>query len=250
MFKELPSGIFAPEDFDPLGIRTLDPLDRGHVPANMAKVINPLLSVEARGRMAGLVYNTWHGVSYVKAHSGPNQPNSARQLAARARLVTIGAAWRDLTQAQRNAWAVYADAHPESDWTGNPLRLTGQNWYVRCNVQLNRIGIAAISDPPAVAAPDAITGWTVDLTVADLTVSWTAPVITDHIDIFALGPVSTGVDPKFEHATNYATVIASAATPYIILLAVPSGRWRGWGRVIDVATGLTSPWQSATEDVP
>lgn len=227
-----------------------DELGDRHDVAPMAKVINPLLSIEARGRMAGLVYNTWHGISYVKAHSGPNQPNTAAQLAARARLVTIGAAWRGLTQVQRDAWGVYADAHPESDWTGNPLRLTGQNWYIRCNVQLDRIGVAAIADPPAVAAPDAVVGWANELTVADLTVEWTAPLLTDWVDIFALGPVSTGVDPKFEHATCYDTVIASTVTPFIIVLAVPSGRWRCWGRVIDVATGLTSPWSSDTEDIP
>jgi hypothetical protein len=214
----------------------------------MAKVINPLLSVEARGRMAGLVYNTWHGISYVKAHSGPNQPNTAAQLAARARLVTIGAAWRDLTQVQRDAWTTYAAAHPESDWTGNPLRLTGQNWYIRCNVQLDRMGQSAISDPPAVAAPDAITGWAVAKTVNDLTVAWTAPVATDYIDIFGLGPVSTGVDPKIEHAICLDTVIASTVTPYIVVLSVPDGRWRCWGRVLDVATGLASPWESGIVD--
>jgi len=214
----------------------------------MAKVINPLLSVEARGRMAGLVYNTWHGISYVKAHSGPNQPNSAAQLAARARLVTIGAAWRDLTQVQRDAWTVYADAHPESDWTGNPLRLTGQNWYVRCNVQLARMGQSPISVPPAVAAPDAITGWDIDVAVADLTGTWTAPVATDYIDIFILGPVSTGVDPKFEHAICNQTVLASTVTPLDLVVAVPAGRWRAWARVLDVATGLASPWESDIHD--
>lgn len=239
--------MFRPQDPE---ILLPDGVDRHPGIAHMAKVINPLLSVEARGRMAGLVYNTWHGISYVKAHSGPNQPNTAAQLAARARLVTIGAGWRALTQVQRDAWGVYADAHPESDWTGNPLRLTGQNWYVRCNVQLDRCGQAAISNPPAVAAPDAITGWDAALTVADLTVAWTAPVLIDFIDIFALGPVSTGVDPKFEHATCYDTVICSTVTPFIIVLAVASGRWRCWGRVISPVTGLTSPWQSDTEDIP
>jgi len=231
-------------------VRKIDELGDRHDVFEMAKVINPLLSVEARGRMGGLVYNTWHGISIVKAHSGPNQPNSAKQLEARARLVTIGAGWRDLTQVQRDAWGVYADAHPESDWTGNPLRLTGQNWYIRCNVQLARMAQAAIDVPPAVAAPDAITGWATALTVADLTVEWTAPVLVDYIDVFFLGPVSTGVDPKFEHAVNYSTVIASTVTPYIVVLAAPAGRWRCWGRVLDVATGLASPWSSAIEDIP
>jgi hypothetical protein len=215
----------------------------------VAKVINPLLSVEARGRMGGLVYNTWHGISYVKAHSGPNQPNSAAQLAARARLIAVGAGWRDLTQVQRDAWSVYADAHPESDWTGNPLRLTGQNWYIRTGVQLTRMGVAVAANPPAVAAPDAPTGWLLDLTVADLTIEWTAPVALNWIDCFMLGPVSTGVDPKIEHAVNTSLVLATEVTPFIQILAAPDGRYRAWGRVIDVATGLTSPWESSIVDL-
>ena len=32
----------------------------------MAKVKNPLLSLEARGALNGMVYNTWRGISYVK----------------------------------------------------------------------------------------------------------------------------------------------------------------------------------------
>lgn len=216
----------------------------------MAKVINPLLSVEARGRMAGLVYNTWHGISYVKAHSGPNQPNSAKQLAARSRLTTVGALWRGLTQANRDAWGVYADAHPESDWTGNPLRLTGQNWFVRCTVQLNRIGIAAVDTPPAAAAPDAITGMSLAVPVADLQLSWTTPVAgVNHIDIWLLGPLSTGVDPKFEHATFEATHATDVGQPLTILGAVPAGRWRCWARIIKDADGLVSTWQSDIEDV-
>lgn len=237
--NRLPSGIFSP-----------DILDRGHIVAPMAKVINPLLSIEARGRVAGLVYNTWHGISIVKAHSGPNQPNSAKQLLARARLTTITAQWRDLTQANRDAWSVYADAHPESDWTGNPLRLTGQNWYVRCTLQLLRIGEAAIATPPAVAAPDPVVGWALSMSNGDIQAMWDTPIDgTDKIDVFALGPVSTGVDPKFEHATFLTMASSDTGQPSGIIASAAPGRWRLWVKVIATATGLTSTYVSDIEDV-
>ena len=57
------------------GILVPDHLGDRHDVACMAKVINPLLSVEARGRMGGIVYNTWHGISYAKAHYGTHKPN-------------------------------------------------------------------------------------------------------------------------------------------------------------------------------
>lgn len=226
------------------------PNDR-HDVAHFAKVLNPLLSVEARGRMSGLVYNTWHGISYVKAHSGPNQPNSAKQLYARALLTTVTALWRALTQVQRDAWGVYADNHLETDWTGSPLRLTGQNWFMRCNIQLKRMGETTITDPPAVAAPDALIGFAITLTGADLTQSFTSPVTGElMIDTFLLGPVSTGVDPKIEHAVNARTVTVDVQQPDIIKLAVPSGRWRAWAKILDKATGLASTVQSSIKDVP
>lgn len=235
---------------DSSGLLVHDELGDRHDVACMAKVINPLLSIEARGRMAGLVYNTWHGISYVKAHSGPNQPNSAAQLAARARLTTITAEWRQLSQANRDAWSVYADSHPEQDWTGNPLRLTGQNWYVRCSIQLHRMGESSVATPPAVAAPDPVVGFSIEKTVNDLTQTFTSPVDgTDMIDTFLLGPISTGVDPKYEHAINVRMLNTDVQQPDIIYATVPSGRYRGWAKIVATATGLTSTKVSKIVDI-
>jgi len=221
-----------------------------HQVAHFAKVINPLLSVEARGRFAGLVYNTWRGISTVKAHSGPNQPNSAKQLYARALLTTITAEWRALTQGNRDAWAVYADNHLEADWTGNPVRLTAQNWYMRCSIQLNRMGESSIATPPAVAAPDAVVGFNIQKTVDDLTQTFTGPIGgTAMLDTRRLGPVSTGVDPKIEHAINVRLVNSDVQQPDIIYASVPNGRYRAWVKVIATATGLTSTWQSKILDI-
>lgn len=215
-----------------------------------AKVINPLLSTEARGRVGGTVYNTWHGISYAKAHSGPNQPNSATQLAARARLTTIVTQWRALTQGNRDAWAVYATQHLLPDWTGVPKRLTGQNWYVKCSVQLARMGEASVATPPAIAAPEGVVGYNLNLTVADLDQAFTSPIDGDDmIDTFMLGPVSTGVDPKFEHATNYRLVNTDVQQPDILVASAAPGRWRAWARIIATATGLTSGWVSDIQDL-
>lgn len=238
MLKELESGLLVSAA-----------LGDAHPGLAYAKVINPLLSVEARGRFGGIVYNTWHGISYAKAHSGPNQPNSAAQLAARARLVTVGADWRDLTQVQRDAWSVYADAHPEQDWTGNPLRLTGQNWFIRCNVQLSRAGLAGISAPPGIAAPDPVTAWVASDPNGAIAVTWTTPddaALT--LDVSFLGPVSTGVDPKIEHAVGLIIMKSNIAHPKTVLVAPATGRYRFWVKVIDDTTGLTSTVVSSLID--
>jgi len=216
----------------------------------MAKVLNPLLSVEARGKMEGLIYNTWHGISYVKAFSSPNQPNTEAQLLARSRMSSVAADWRSLTQAQRNTWATYADANPLSDWTGQPKRITAFNWYVRCNVQLERMGESAITDAPGVAAPNAVTGFVLADATGDITAAWTAPVTgLFQIELRILGPVSTGVDPKFEQAVFQEYMEPDETTPYIVVTAAATGRWRAWARVCDESTGLTSGWLSDQIDM-
>ena len=221
-----------------------------HPVAHFAKVVSPLHSVEARGRMGGLVYGTWHGISYVKAYSGPNQPNSAAQLAARARMTTIGAEWRELTDANRAAWAVYAAEHLESDWTGQNKRLTAQNWYIRCNTMRHRLGSASVATPPATAAPDAVTVFAVVDNAGDVDASWTSPNAgTYYLDFWTLGPVSTGVDPKFEHAVVRALIVDNTAQDYALVAAAAAGRWRAWVRSVNIDNGLSSNFVSSQVDI-
>jgi len=216
----------------------------------LAKVVSPLLSVEARGRMGGLVYGTWHGISTVKAFSSPNQPNSQAQLDARATMSLISVEWQTLTQAQRDAWGTYADANLLPDWTGNPKRLTAMNWFVKCNVQLERMGESHIPSPPAVAAPDSVVGFAVAQATADITAAWTSPVTGAYqLELIRLGPVSIGMDPKIEHAIFDEFMEPDETTPFIVQLAAAAGRWRYWCRLADEATGLVSPWVSDIIDV-
>lgn len=59
----------------------------------MAKVTLPLMSAEARGKVGGLIYNTWRGNSTVKIKKAPAQPRTARQLLIRAFATTCSRAW-------------------------------------------------------------------------------------------------------------------------------------------------------------
>jgi len=166
----------------------------------MAKVVGPLHSSEARGSVSSLTYNTWRGISTVKARAGPTTQYSADQVALRAKTALATAAWKAMTDAERSLWNHYADTHPDVDWTGNPQRLSGYNWFVRINVRRQLLGLA-ISDP----CPTAI----VDYSIKTLTVTGSAvftlvnwdiqnwpPVWETAIEVYLVGPHSPGRHPN------------------------------------------------------
>ncbi len=93
----------------------------------MAVVTWPLSSGEARGRVGGLIYNTWRGRSYVKAHAHYQTGLSPLQQTNQALAAIATAAWQSFTDQRRSAWADFANRHNTPDWTGNTRRLTGYN---------------------------------------------------------------------------------------------------------------------------
>jgi hypothetical protein len=99
----------------------------------MAIVTSPLHSSEARGRTGGLIYNTWRGRSYVKTHAVHQSEFTDPQIAARATSATLTTIWQGLADPDRWAWNQFADEHPLSDWTGQPKRISGYNWFIRIN---------------------------------------------------------------------------------------------------------------------
>ena len=210
----------------------------------MAKVLNPLNSAEARGKIGGHCYNTCRGVRYVKAATSPAQPRTARQLFIRNLVANLTRGWAAVTLVSRTAWGQYADNHPELDWTGSPLRLTALNWYVRCNTRLLDMAEAAITDPPAVPAPNAPTGLNISDATGDLKATWTAPATGNlHIDFWYIGPVSAGVAGRIERAKHLTYQLPAATKPITLIATAAPGSYVVWARTIDDDTGLASPFQ-------
>lgn len=206
----------------------------------MAKVINPLMSTEARGRIGGIIANTWRGISTMKAFCSPSQPRSARQLQLRAWNAYLMRKWQSLTAPNRVNWNEYAADHPDIDWTGNPKRLTGLNWYLRCNIRILDAGGTIIADPPSVPAPDPITGLAVTYATGSLSVAYTtSSPATKFVDIRRVGPISAGVAAKIERARHieYKAISTSPATES----GLRPGQFTVFVRVLDSLTGLASP---------
>jgi len=209
----------------------------------MVKVLNPLGSTEARGAYGGTVYNTCRGVTYAKQNRAPSNPMSTRQLRIRGILTDQSRAWQALTSVQRAAWEVYAAANKPMDWTGKPLHLSGLNWFVKCNVRLKDMNLAAVSSPPAIPGPAAPTGIALSKVTADLKIAWTAPTGAGFsLDVYTLGPISPGVAGRIERSKHALYQVATGTSPVVLVAGAAVGTWVAWVRVVDHATGLISGW--------
>jgi len=214
----------------------------------MARVLNPLNATEARGRVGGLVYNTWRGARYVKPNTSPAQPRTPRQLQIRAWTTYLVRYWALISADNRGFWNDYATSHPDIDWTKSPKRLTGLNWFVRCNLRLLDLALSIIEAPPAVAAPDAPSDFVATGAAGSIGTTWTAMAGTNlQADLWVAGPFSVGVAAKIERAKHAG--YSDGESPPINLSPLQPGRYTCWLRTIDEDTGLASPWVSDTADV-
>jgi hypothetical protein len=209
----------------------------------MAKVTAPLHSSEARGRMGGLVYNTFRGMATVKAKHAPAQPRSPLQLAVRARAVDLARAWAD--NAYQANWNAYAAAHPYLDGMGLTIRATGLNWYIALNSRLLALGVAAVETPPADPAPGAVDGFVPTGGAGEIVCVWTDPTDADHkIEFWMDGPHTAGRQGSLPKA-HLAEQRPAAAATYTFTGLLP-GTYTLWVRALTSADGQVGPWATAS----
>lgn len=211
----------------------------------MAKLMNPLQSSEARGRVGGTVYNTWRGARYAKQQTAPAQPRTTRQLQIRAWTTYLVRHWAAIGAVLIAQWNAYAAAHPEIDWTNTGKRLTGLNWYVRCNLRLLDMAKAILTEPPASAAPAAPEAFVAVGAGDQAELAWTPTADWDDwVDVFIYGPHSAGILPKIQRAKH--SSYTQGPSGAVIVTGLLPGTYTFWARLIYAGTGLASTWVTAT----
>lgn len=107
---------------------------------------------QASGSVGGTTFAHNKGGLYMRARSIPVNPNSTRQQEVRANMSILATAWLEtLTQAQRDGWENWAQNNPITSKLGDPLILSGQQMYNRCNmVRLSAMDatLARVDAPP------------------------------------------------------------------------------------------------------
>lgn len=206
----------------------------------MAKVMNPLNSTEARGKVGGLIYNRNAGGNYVKAFASPTQPRTTNQLRIRAYMQIQTRAWQSLGASDRTSWNDWASNHPIIDWTGNSVVMSGFNAYCAMNVRLTLFGFATVDTAPVVAAPDAIAGASATGAAGEIDVAWT-PTAGTNMSLVAYYQhmASAGRQPSRSRAKLH-TAWAGETSPATITGLAP-GSYAVWLYVVSEDDGQISP---------
>jgi len=208
----------------------------------LAKVIGPLHSTEARGRVNSLVYGTWRGIRFVRTYIAPEFGTPDPRAAQKALVAAANAAWMLLSAAQQASWHKYAQTHPRIDWSGVPYRTSGYNAFISCHTICARAGGTPLSIAPSTALPFALSSLSSSQSGNNIRLSWTYPTQpTAHtyvVYLFRSGPWSLGKQPD-RHWASVKAIEGIATSPYDDPLTV-SGRYGYWGRVVDATTGEVS----------
>lgn len=106
---------------------------------------------QASGSVGGLTYSHNAGGMYTRARAIPSNPNSLAQQDARAAMASLVVHWGDvLTATERAAWSTYAANTPVTDRLGDPINLSGQQMFLRCNLGRIRASRPVVETAPTV----------------------------------------------------------------------------------------------------
>jgi len=198
----------------------------------VAKVLSPLMSLDAKGRVGGLVYSIWRGIHTVRTGPTPVARHEIQQPENRALLGYLSRAWGLLTDAQRQLWRDYATEHKYPDGFGGVFTLTGSQMYTALNHNAIRLlGVTAEQDEPPVIDPPAsfkhlivVTGVTdpgeIDLTWAHLG----TPVGEDRNEIWISPPLGSEGKVNVDSRMRYEGVEAGILRTHTVSGLV-EGAW-------------------------
>lgn len=218
----------------------------------MAKFTTGPAVAAVSGSVGGNTFSRNRYGQYIRFRAKPTVSTTPDAQNAKGILANLTTNWQTLTDAQRAAWANYANTHLVRDSLGIPQALTGHQTYVGINARIDRDGGTLLTDPPASAAPDGLTSLTLAADIGagnvDLTFAPSPLAADDKLWIRAAVVNSPGIN----YVENLLRLIqissAAATTPEDIetALAAKFGTLQvGQKVVVDVAvydsvTGLIS----------
>ena len=107
--------------------------------------------LDARGSIGGQTASRNRFGNYLRARITPVNPRSSRQNVIRAVIQSLAQQWSNtLSQFQRDAWEVYADAITRQNKLGAQIKLTGFNHFIRSNAPRLQSADTVILDGPVI----------------------------------------------------------------------------------------------------
>jgi len=197
----------------------------------MALVKGPLLSLDARGQVAGaIVFGNWKGRPTVRKLVTPSNPQTGAQSGQRAGVQFLSQAWAGIAAAQQALWQDLADEGKFSPF----------NAYIRFNLDRWVQFTDPVQDPTIVAGTAPVMGaLTVTGGVRQISVSQVITTPNDIWGVWISSSLTTGFTPAKSDVDAGAIYSASPVTR--VLTGVAPGTW--FVRTRGFATGgASSAW--------
>jgi len=199
----------------------------------MAKVLNPLMSNDAKGSVQGLTFSINKGIHTARRKSEPVRRFRSTQPANRASWGFISTAWQGLTALVRAQWAAWAASHPQPDGFGGTFLMSGFNAFMMLGQRRISGGLSA--GAPASPPTTILVAWPATMVLADGALSGSikadftcsgVPAAGDKIQIFLSAPnVGGGRYDGLKGWTKFASVAGTAVTYSATTLQ--AGMWYG-----------------------
>lgn len=173
------------------------------------------------GSIGATVYSRNRFGAYIRARTKPVNPNTDLQVAVRNAVRSLMISWQTiLTQAQRDAWEVYADNVSWQNKFGDAVKLTGVNHYMRSNTPRVQNGIPRVDVAPVIfnlAAAELELAATASEATQDLTINGDAAAAwigeADAWQFFSMGIPQNGSIKFFGGPFRQLTATPGAGPP-------------------------------------
>lgn len=233
----------------------------------MAIIALGVTVVGIRGTIGGIIFSANKATPYAKAWARGSNPKTLRQSTQRGLLATMPALWRDLTDAERVLWDVFA-ALPAQDLInslGETYSISGFGWFNKINIRLLVMGRATRTAVPSQARPSApsITdiefpfdvGQTAFVTYASATFDPDFDLVLEIAQSASIGRIAApSVFAEFAVLQNPDDTETGFASAYVNRLGIGNASLRGYARLYRQTTdGLRSSPGAAqfiTSDAP
>jgi hypothetical protein len=184
-----------------------------------------ILDVPQSGSQAGTTSSRNRFGQYRRTRAIPVNPNSTFQGAVRARMSANAAAWRALTQAQREGWADLGLSMTRTDSLGQSYSLTGFMAYCSVNNVKQAAGDSTVSDAPSLATPSTLLTAAITLTSSSFSIAYTPTPLPTGTRVFTFCSPQRSAGRAFEADYRLIQVSAAAAASPANALAAYTARF-------------------------
>lgn len=177
------------------------------------------------GSLQGLTSSRNRYGQYVRSRAIPVNPNTTAQGTVRNRMSLNAAAWRDLTDAQREGWESLGSQMSRTDSLGQTYTLNGFGAY--CSVNNNNLaaGNAVVSAAPALVTPSGLLTATITSTGGTLAIAYTTTPLAAGVRLFVYASPQRNAGRAFEGDLRLIFASAAAAASPANILAAYTARF-------------------------